>query len=198
MKRFFGILAISGLIMGCSEQPTAPKTKTTLAMNHSTSTITTFHDFKAETIDGGTFDFSSLKGKRVMIVNTASKCGYTGQYKDLQALYEKFGGEKFEIIGFPANDFMSQEPGSNEDIQSFCEKNYGVTFPMMAKISVKGEATHPVYKWLTEKELNGISNASVKWNFTKFLVDENGTWTASFGSSTKPMDDEIVKFASWK
>ncbi|MCH8553798.1 MAG: glutathione peroxidase [Schleiferiaceae bacterium] len=198
MKKLFGILAASGLLLSCSQQPTAPETKTTLAMSNTTSSITTFHDFKAETIDGGTFDFSSLKGKRVLIVNTASKCGYTGQYKDLQALYEKLGGEKFEIIGFPANDFMSQEPGSNEEIQNFCEKNYGVTFPMMAKISVKGKDTHPIYKWLTSKELNGISNASVKWNFTKFLVDENGTWVASFGSSTKPMDEEIVTFASWK
>jgi glutathione peroxidase len=155
-----------------------------------------FHEFKTETIDGEIFDFSNLKGKRVLIVNTASKCGYTPQYEDLQALYEKYGGDKFTIIGFPSNDFGGQEPGTNEDIKSFCQKNYGVSFMLMAKAPVKGKDKQPVYQWLTDKNLNGVDNASVSWNFNKFLVDENGKWVAHFGSGTNPMDEEITSFAS--
>ena len=108
-----------------------------------------FYDFKATTIDGKEFDFSTLKGKKVLIVNTASKCGHTPQYKDLEDLYKQYGGDKFVIIGFPANNFLWQEPGTNDSIKEFCTKKYGVTFPMMAKISVKGDSMHPLYKWLT-------------------------------------------------
>lgn len=165
-----------------------------LAMNETS----TFHNFKVMDLMGNEFDFSALKGKRVLIVNTASKCGFTPQYKELQELYDTYQNSGFEIIGFPANNFAGQEPGSNEEIADFCERNFGVTFPMMEKISVKGKDMHPVYQWLTEKELNGISDASVKWNFHKFLIDENGTWVASYGSTTSPMSDEIVKFAARK
>jgi glutathione peroxidase len=151
-----------------------------------------FYELKAETIDGSEYSFSSLKGKKVMIVNTASKCGYTPQYAKLEELYKKYGGEKFVIIGFPANNFLSQEPGTNEQIAEFCQKNYGVSFQMMSKISVKGKDIHPVYEWLSNKSLNGAMETSVKWNFHKYLIDENGVLVKSFGSGTSPDDAEIV------
>lgn len=152
-----------------------------------------FYDFKVTDINGEQFDFSTLKGKKVMVVNTASKCGYTPQYEGLQALYEKYKDQNFVIIGFPANDFLKQEPGTNSEIASFCKSNYGVTFPMMAKITVKGRKKHPLYKWLTKKKLNGHSNSRVKWNFQKYLIDENGNLIAVFPPSKKPMSDEIIK-----
>ena len=133
-----------------------------------------FYTLSFKTISGETFKFSQLKGKKVLIVNTASKCGFTPQYTDLQKLYEKYGSDKFVIIGFPANNFMSQEPGSNSEIKEFCLTNYNVTFPMMAKISVKGKDIHPLYEWLTSKEQNGVMDSNVKWNFQKYMIDENG------------------------
>ena len=133
-----------------------------------------FHDFQAKTIDGEMFNFSSLKGKKVLVVNTASKCGLTKQYKLLQELYDEYGGDDFTIVGFPSNDFMKQEPGTNGEIKAFCQKNYGVTFLMMEKVPVKGSKAHPVYKWLTQKEQNGVLDAPMKWNFQKFMIDENG------------------------
>jgi glutathione peroxidase len=157
-----------------------------------------FYDFKVIDINGEDFDLSSLKGKRVLVVNTASECGYTPQYKSLQELYEKHGGDKFTVIGFPCNQFGGQEPGSNEEIKSFCEKNFGVSFPMMDKVNVKGDAVHPLYDWLTEEDLNGVDGARVSWNFNKFLIDENGNWVAHHGSSKSPMSDEIIAFATGK
>lgn len=154
----------------------------------------TLYDFKANTIDGEAFDFSSLKGKKVLLVNTASKCGYTPQYEQLQKLYDQMGGEGFEIIGFPANNFMGQEPGSNDDIASFCKKNYGVTFTMMEKISVKGKDQHPIYAWLTSKEQNGVEDSKVKWNFQKYLIDENGKYVKSIAPGISPLDNEVT---SW-
>lgn len=151
-----------------------------------------FHDFSVKDINGDPYDLSQLKGKKVLVVNTASKCGLTPQYEDLQKLYEKYGGESFVIIGFPANNFMNQEPGSNEEIAAFCEANYGVTFPMMSKISVKGEDIHPLYKWLTTKSENGIKDSNVKWNFQKYLIDENGQLLEVFSPRTKPMDEDLV------
>lgn len=151
-----------------------------------------FYDFKVKTIDGNEFDFAKLKGKKVLIVNTASKCGYTPQYEKLQKLYEQYGGEKFVIVAFPSNDFLNQEPGTNEEIEQFCKKNYGVTFPIMEKISVKGDNKSPVYQWLTKKELNGFSDSKVKWNFQKYLIDENGKLIAVFPPATDPLSDEIV------
>ncbi|MFA6400617.1 MAG: glutathione peroxidase [Salinivirgaceae bacterium] len=132
------------------------------------------HDFKTKTLEGVDFDLASLKGKKVLVVNTASKCGNTPQYAELEALYKKYGGDKFVIIGFPANNFLKQEPGTNDEIREFCTKNYGVTFPMMHKISVKGDDMDPIYQWLTQKSLNGVMDADVAWNFQKFMVDENG------------------------
>ncbi|MEW6467422.1 MAG: glutathione peroxidase [Bacteroidota bacterium] len=159
---------------------------------------TSFYDFKVKDIEGKDFDFGTLKGKKVMIVNTASECGYTPQYADLQKLYEQYKDKNFVIIGFPANNFGGQEPGTNADIRQFCSKNFGVTFPMMEKISVKGDDTHEVYKWLTSKKRNGVSDAEVKWNFWKFLIDENGKWSKSLSSKVAPLDDEIVKWIEGK
>ena len=152
-----------------------------------------FYELEAETIDGKAFKFEELKGKKVMIVNTASKCGYTPQYEDLQKLYEKYKDDDFIIIGFPANNFMKQEPGTNNEIKEFCSLNYGVTFPMMAKISVKGKDIHPVYQWLTKKDKNGIEDSKVKWNFQKYLINEDGQYKAYFQPGIKPFDDKIIK-----
>ena len=151
----------------------------------------TIHAFKVENIDGGTIDFADFKGKKILIVNTASQCGYTPQYKELEALYNKYK-DKLVIVGFPANNFGQQEPGSNAEIKSFCEKNYGVSFPMAAKISVKGNDIAPIYLWLTQKKLNGVLDAEIKWNFNKFLLDENGRIIAKFDSGTQPLSEEIT------
>jgi glutathione peroxidase len=158
----------------------------------------TFHDFTVETLDGKRFDLSSLKGKKVLVVNTASKCGLTPQYEDLQKLYQTYGGEKFTIIGFPANNFLKQEPGTNDEIREFCTENYGVTFPMMSKISVKGDDMHPVYKWLTQKSENGVMDSDVKWNFQKYLIDENGKLVDMVPPKEKPDSDKILNWIQGK
>lgn len=150
-----------------------------------------FYSFKVKDIHGQEFDLSQLKGKKVLLVNTASECGYTPQFGQMEELYEEFGGENFEIIGFPSNDFGAQDPKSNEEIAAFCQMNYGVTFPMMEKISIKGENAHPLYKWLQEE-----SSSEVKWNFNKFLIDENGVVVQYFGWETLPVDAEILKWLS--
>ncbi|HLV51562.1 MAG TPA: glutathione peroxidase [Flavobacterium sp.] len=152
----------------------------------------TIYDFKVETITGETFDLSSLKGKKVLIVNTASKCGLTPQFEQLEALYQKYKDQNFVIIGFPTNDFMSQDPGSNEEIAEFCKLNYGVTFPMMAKIIVKGTEKHPLYQFLTEKSQNQIDDFDIEWNFQKFLINENGTIDKVISPRVLPDAKEIV------
>jgi len=154
----------------------------------------TIYQFKVEDLSGDTFDFASLKGKKIMIVNTASKCGLTPQYKDLEAIYKQYKDKGFVIVGFPANNFASQEPGTAKEIETFCQQNYGVTFPMMNKVSVKGSDTAPIFQYLTEKDLNGVKNTTILWNFTKFLVDENGKLIDSFVSTTKPTDEAITKY----
>jgi glutathione peroxidase len=152
------------------------------------------HQFTVQNIEGKDFSFSSLKGKKIMVVNTASKCGLTPQYEQLEGLYEQFKDSNFVIIGFPANNFMSQEPGTNEEIVEFCQKNYGVSFPMMSKISVKGSDMHEVYKFLTEKSLNGLEDSSVKWNFQKYLLNEEGKLEKVIDPRTLPNDPEIIKW----
>lgn len=154
----------------------------------------TLYDFSAKTIDGQDFDFSQLKGKKVLVVNTASKCGLTPQYKKLQELYEEYGGDDFTIIGFPANNFAKQEPGTNSEIKEFCTKNYGVTFQMMEKISVKGDDIHPIYKWLTSSAENGVLDAPVKWNFQKFLIDENGHVVDFVAPINGPKSKKIINW----
>jgi glutathione peroxidase len=155
--------------------------------------ITTLYDFKVPALDGSTIDFSKFKGKKILIVNTASECGYTPQYADLQKLYEAHKSN-LVIVGFPANNFGGQEPGSNTEIKEFCKKNYGVTFPMAGKVSVKGDDIHPLFKWLTTKSENGVTDAEIKWNFTKFLVDEKGKLIAVFPSKVNPNSEEITKY----
>jgi glutathione peroxidase len=150
-----------------------------------------FYDFKVKTLEGEDFDFSSLKGKKVMIVNVASKCGLTPQYEDLEAVYEQYQGG-FVIIGFPANNFLNQEPGSASDIRKFCTDNYGVTFPIMEKISVKGKDIHPLYQWLTSKEKNGVRDSDVSWNFQKYLIDEKGTLVDVIPPKEKPTSDKVI------
>lgn len=150
------------------------------------------HEFTVKDIDGKEFDLSSLKGKKVLVVNTASKCGLTPQYEQLQDLYETYGDEGFTIIGFPANNFANQEPGSESEIAAFCEKNYGVTFPMMSKVSVKGNDMHPVYQWLTSKSKNGVVDSEVQWNFQKYLIDENGNLVEVVNPKVKPDDEKII------
>jgi len=153
-----------------------------------------FYDFVVKDIYGNDFDFASLKGKKVLIVNTASKCGLTPQFEGLQKLYDTYGGDDFVIIGFPTNDFASQDPGTNEEIEQFCRLNYGVTFPMMAKITVKGEEMHPLYKWLTTKSLNGYEDSKVAWNFQKYMVNEKGELVGVVPPRKKPETEEIENF----
>jgi glutathione peroxidase len=153
-----------------------------------------FYDFKVKDIDGKNFNLSSLKGKKVLVVNTASKCGNTPQYADLEKLYKEYGNRNFVIIGFPANNFGAQEPGTDAEIKSYCTAEYGVTFPMMSKISVKGDDIHPLYQWLTQKSKNGVMDSEVKWNFQKYLIDENGKLVDVVAPKVKPNDDKIL---SW-
>ncbi len=159
---------------------------------------TNFHSFTTKTIDGKDFNLSSLKGKKVLVVNTASKCGLTPQYKKLEELYKKYGGDKFTIIGFPANNFLKQEPGTDKEIEEFCTKNYGVTFQMMSKISVKGDDIDPIYKWLTTKAQNGVMDADVSWNFQKFMIDENGNLVDIVPPKKSPDDEKIIKWIEGK
>ena len=151
------------------------------------------HSFKVKSIDGKTIDFSSFKDKKILVVNTASKCGYTPQYEALQKVYEAHK-DKLVIVGFPANNFGGQEPGSDSEIQDFCKARFGVSFPMASKVSVKGSDMAPIYKWLTAKAENGVLDAEVGWNFGKFLLDENGKLIAYYPSKVKPDSEEILKY----
>jgi glutathione peroxidase len=149
------------------------------------------HSFKVKGIDGKQIDFASFKGKKILVVNTASKCGYTPQYEALEKVYKQYK-DKLVIIGFPCNQFGGQEPGTNEEIASFCQKNYGVTFPLADKIDVKGSNTAPIYQWLTQKAKNGLVDANISWNFNKFLLNEDGKMIAYFPSNVKPDSEEIL------
>lgn len=159
-----------------------------------TSEQQTIYNYRVKDIAGDDFDFASLKGKKIMIVNTASECGLTPQYEQLQAVYEEFKDKNFVIIGFPANNFGSQEPGSNEQIATFCKKNYGVSFPIMSKISVKGSDMHPIYQFLTQKAKNGLQDSEVQWNFQKYLIDEKGHLAKVISPRTLPNDPEIINW----
>ncbi len=185
-------IALTAIIISCAVHINSTTQMKAIEKNvYTQDTSKTIYQFKVASLDGGTINFSDFKGKKILVVNTASECGYTPQYKDLEELYEKYK-DKIVVVGFPTNDFGGQEPGSNEEIKSFCQKNYGVTFPMAAKITVKGDDTAPIYKWLTSKEQNAVLDATIKWNFNKFLLDETGHMIAYFGSKVKPMSEEIV------
>ena len=191
------LIAITAALLSCTQGNT---TKTDAGYNKSyantsdmvkTNEMTSIHTFKVEALDGTTINFADFKGKKILIVNTASECGYTPQYKELEALYQKFK-DKLVIVGFPANNFGGQEPGTNTEIKAFCQQNYGVTFPMAAKISVKGDDAAPIYQWLCTKTENGVLDAEIKWNFNKFLLDENGNMIAYFPSKVTPMSEQIT------
>ena len=166
----------------------------TLTLNSQTSVDNSIHQFKVADIYGNIFDFSQLKGKKVMIVNTASKCGLTYQYEALQKLYSQYKDLNFVIVGFPSNDFLWQEPGSNDEIIEFCEQNYGVTFPMMSKVIVKGTKKHPIYQFLTQKSKNNYKDSRVTWNFQKYLINQDGRIEKIISPRTRPDSEEIV---SW-
>lgn len=186
-KLFLGIMATAAVFTACTNQKSdVAKSQTAQQMGKN------IYDYKVESLDGGTINFADFKGKKILIVNTASKCGFTPQYADLQKLYDQYK-DKLVVVGFPADNFGHQEPGTNEEIGAFCQKNYGVTFPMAAKISVKGNDTAPIFRYLTQKELNGVKNTTILWNFTKFLLDENGKLVDTFISTTKPTDTAITK-----
>lgn len=153
-----------------------------------------FYDFTVKDIDGKSISLSAFKGKKVLVVNTASKCGNTPQYADLEKLYKEYENKNFVIIGFPANDFMGQEPGTNEEIKNFCQVNYGVSFPMMSKISVKGKDIDPLYKWLTKKDLNGVMDSEVSWNFQKYMIDENGRLAGKVEPKENPYSEKIINW----
>jgi glutathione peroxidase len=154
-------------------------------------TPTSVHEFKLRTLEGEEISLSKFKGKKMLIVNVASECGYTPQYKELQELHEKFGN-KVSVIGIPANNFGAQEPGTALEIREFCTKNYGVTFQMMEKVSVKGDDMHPLFQWLSKKELNGVNDQPPTWNFCKYLIDEEGRVIKFFNSKVKPTSEEIT------
>lgn len=155
---------------------------------------TSFYSYTVKDIDGKPFSMEQLKGKKVMVVNVASKCGYTKQYEQLQKIYEQYGGDDFVIVGFPANNFLKQEPGTNDEIKTFCTTNFGVTFPMMSKISVKGKDQAEIYKWLTSKKLNGVEDSKVKWNFQKYLISADGQLEKVLSPGTEPDDEEIINW----
>lgn len=175
------------LFCNCQGQTQTKESKNNISMEKQT-----IYQFKVEDLSGKTFDFASLKGKKIMIINTASKCGLTPQYKDLEAIYKQYKDKNFVIVGFPANNFAKQEPGTNEEIASFCQLNYGVTFPMMDKISVKGKDMHEVYQFLTQKAKNGLQDSSVGWNFQKYLLNEKGELEKVIEPSTLPTDKTIT------
>lgn len=190
MKKIFLILlSFVAFFNSCAQKKTdVSKAKSKELMGK------TIYDYKVEALEEGKeINFADFKGKKILIVNTASECGFTPQYADLEKLSNEYK-DKLVVIGFPANNFGGQEPGSNVEIGAFCQKNYGVTFPLAAKVSVKGDDTAPIFKYLTEKELNGVKNTTILWNFTKFLIDENGKLVDSFISTTKPTDEAITKY----
>lgn len=206
MRNIFVLIAI--VIFGCKNNAQPIAAITTETTNESTEIalvnddinklekmdVQNIYQFTVTDLSGKAYDFASLKGKKIMIVNTASRCGLTPQYKDLQALYEKYKSQNFVIVGFPANNFGGQEPGSDKEIESFCAKNYGVTFPMMSKISVKGSDMHKVYQFLTQKSKNGLQDSEVQWNFQKYLIGADGVLQKVVGPQVTPTDDSIV---SW-
>lgn len=184
------IFTLCLLMLGISPIHAQNKSKTT----SKTMEKQTIYQFKVEDLSGKTFDFASLKGKKILVVNTASKCGLTPQYKDLEAIYKKYKDQNFVIIGFPANNFAKQEPGTNAEISTFCQMNYGVTFPMMSKISVKGADMAPIYQFLTQKSKNGLKDSDVEWNFQKYLINEKGELEKVVLPQVLPTDESIV---SW-
>ena len=192
MKRVFILLCIAISIMSCKEDKEVNKVMAELMKSKLTDKIENIYQFSVKDLSGTNFNFADLKGKKIMIVNTASKCGLTPQYEQLQALYDTYKDQNFTIVGFPANNFMWQEPGTDSEIATFCKQNYGVTFPMMSKISVKGKKMHSIYKFLTQKSKNGFEDSKVSWNFQKYLLDEKGELVRVVPPKTLPNDTSII------
>ena len=184
----YGVL----FLFSCQNQAQTNKTKT--PKMDKVMAKETIYQYKVEDLSGNPFDFASLKGKKILIVNTASKCGLTPQYKDLEAVYKEYKDKGFVIVGFPANNFASQEPGTNEEIGAFCQQNYGVTFPMMDKVSVKGDDMCEVYKFLTQKSKNGLQDSEVEWNFQKYLINEKGELVKVIKPRTLVTDPEVINW----
>lgn len=197
MKKLVTLFSVVALFFSCQNQAQKKQTSTATATT-TPMAKETIYQFKVEDLSGDTFDFSTLKGKKILVVNTASECGLTPQYEQLQAIYEKYKDKNFVIVGFPANNFGAQEPGSNSEIATFCQQNYGVSFPMMAKISVKGGDMHPVYQFLTQKAKNGLQDSEVQWNFQKYLINENGELAKVVSPRTLPTDAEITNWIEGK
>ena len=197
MKKLVTLFSVAALFFSCQNQAQKKQTTTPTATT-TPMAKETIYQFKVEDLSGDTFDFSTLKGKKILVVNTASECGLTPQYEQLQAIYEKYKDKNFVIVGFPANNFGAQEPGSNSEIATFCQQNYGVSFPMMAKISVKGSDMHAVYQFLTQKAKNGLEDCEVQWNFQKYLINENGELAKVVSPRTLPTDAEIVDWIEGK
>lgn len=197
MKKGLLILVVVLCLFSLKNQ-SQQKNSTILNSNEKVMSKQNIYQFKVTDLNGKTFDFSTLKGKKVLIVNTASKCGYTPQYKELEEIYKKYNSKNFVIIGFPANNFGAQEPGTDKEIQSFCQLNYGVTFPMMSKVSVKGSDMCEIYKFLTQKDKNGLQDSEVKWNFQKYLINEKGELEKMLLSGVKPTDASIVDWIAGK
>jgi glutathione peroxidase len=193
MRKLCFLAFAAASLVGCMDNRAQNKNQSS-TLNGKPMERQSIYQFKVKDLSGNEFDFATLKGKKILVVNTASKCGLTPQYKNLQTIYEQYKDKNLVIIGFPANNFMSQEPGSSTEIAAFCEKNYGVTFPMMSKISVKGSDMAPIYQFLTQKNRNGLESSSVQWNFQKYLIDENGYLDKVVGPQTLPTDDEIVNW----
>lgn len=188
------IFLMLGAAFLCGPHLQAQTSKNKLSKTDKVMAKETIYQFKVEDLSGDTFDFASLKGKKIMIVNTASKCGLTPQYKDLEAIYKEYKDKGFVIVGFPANNFASQEPGTNKEIETFCQQNYGVTFPMMNKVSVKGSDMSEVYKFLTQKSKNGLQDSEVEWNFQKYLINEKGELEKVIKPRTLPTDPEVINW----
>ncbi len=192
MKKILFILFGAALL--CGAQTNAQTSKNKLSKKDKVMAKETIYQFKVEDLSGDTFDFASLKGKKILIVNTASKCGLTPQYKDLEAVYKEYKDKGFVIVGFPANNFASQEPGTAKEIETFCQQNYGVTFPMMNKVSVKGSDMCEVYKFLTEKSRNGLQDSEVEWNFQKYLINEKGELVKVIKPKTLVTEPEVINW----
>jgi glutathione peroxidase len=193
MKKLL-FFSLAGLLFSCNNNA-QQKGSTTATVSNNNQKITenmSFYDIKVNDINGQAYDFSQLKGKKVLLVNTASECGFTPQYADLEKLYKQYGGDSFVVIAVPSNDFGGQEPGSASDIKTFCSVKYGIEFPIMEKMVTKGSNQSPLYQWLTSKAKNGVKDSTVMWNFHKFFIDENGKLITDFSSSVSPLDARIV------
>lgn len=194
IKKFVQLFVFGLTLIGCKQQESLNKKLTV----DNTMEKQSIFQFTVKDIEENNFDFKSLSGKKIMVVNTASKCGLTPQYKQLEEVYQHYKNENFIIVGFPANNFMSQEPGTNDEIASFCQRNYGVSFPMMSKISVKGDDMHKIYQFLTQKAKNGVADSEVEWNFQKYLLNEKGELEMIISPRTLPNDEKIINWIEEK